>query len=421
MARIAFIDGLVQPRVGSGLVAVHELQVDNVIPASCGSPVFTAGPAGFSGRLTPAACLADNSAPVAAGANTIVTAAGLATLEVFAEPSAGWSGTVAPAAQLQTSDGVNLSSVSMSGTTIAAVGQGEGVKAVYIFTEPAGGWSGVIHETARITFPDFLRAATLSGTTLVALGAGDLIDPHENVVRTPVFVLRRPAAGWQTLSASQARAFVQTGPGQDPDFGLDPASLLGRTTAFTNSMVCGEVGAPPCVTTIWAVNGLTSAVAAPKQLPVSPSSGEIDADGTPLASDGTTLALGADGVRLSTIAHTTPARVSDATLTGLTGPKPRPALRLTVIAGKGAAALASVRVLVPAQLGGADHAQTIAIKPSKRTATVTLRRLHPTTALRRGVGRIAAHGGHTTVTLPVELVDNTNHSSDSQVTLTITR
>jgi hypothetical protein len=54
-------------------------------------------------------------------------------------------------------------------------------------------------------------------------------------------------------------------------------------------------------------------------------------------------------------------------------------------------------------------------------ATVTLRRLHPSAALRRAVGRIAAHGGQTTMTVPVELVDTANHSSESQVLLTITR
>jgi hypothetical protein len=52
---------------------------------------------------------------------------------------------------------------------------------------------------------------------------------------------------------------------------------------------------------------------------------------------------------------------------------------------------------------------------------VTLRRLHPSAALRRTVRRIAAHGGRTTLTVPVELVDPANHSSESQVTLTLTR
>jgi hypothetical protein len=52
---------------------------------------------------------------------------------------------------------------------------------------------------------------------------------------------------------------------------------------------------------------------------------------------------------------------------------------------------------------------------------VTLRQLHLTVALRRAVSRIAAHGGRATVTATVELIDTAGHSSDSQVTLTITR
>jgi hypothetical protein len=171
---------------------------------------------------------------------------------------------------------------------------GQNTTTVYIFTEPAGGWSGVIHETARLPISG-VRAATLSGKTLVALGAGNVIDSHELVVRAPVFVLRRPAAGWQALTAPQPRAFVMMS-GQDENFGLEPASLLGGTTAFTNIRGCADEGYPPCLSTIWAINGLSSSVAAPKQLPVNASSDEIaDADGSALASDGTALALGADG------------------------------------------------------------------------------------------------------------------------------
>jgi hypothetical protein len=65
--------------------------------------------------------------------------------------------------------------------------------------------------------------------------------------------------------------------------------------------------------------------------------------------------------------------------------------------------------------------RAIALKPSKRMAIVTLRQLHLTAAVRRAVRRIAASGGRTTVTVPVELIDTANHSSESRVTLTITR
>jgi hypothetical protein len=105
--------------VGSGVVAVRgEDPGGSMSPSGvCGIPVFTAGPGGFTGTLTPAACLdlpLDGGAPVAASTNAIVAQTGVSALEVFAEPVGGWSGTVAPAAQLQASDGADLTSVSMS-------------------------------------------------------------------------------------------------------------------------------------------------------------------------------------------------------------------------------------------------------------------------------------------------------------------
>jgi hypothetical protein len=405
--------------VSRGLVAVN-VDPDGSTPTSgaCSTPVFAAGPGGFTGTLTPVACLPPNSAPVAAGSNAIVARSPGSAPEVFAEPAGGWSGTVAPAAQLQASDGAGLGSVSMSQTTIAAAG----TNAVYLFTEPHGGWSGVIHETARIAVPG-VRSVTLSGKTLVAVGEENVIDSFNLVARAPVFMLHEQAAGWQAVRSPQPRAFVQTAPGQDAtDYGLSPASELGATTAFTNIRTCSDEGNPPCPATIWAINGLTSTVDAPPQLPVNASSQEIpDADGTPIASDGSTLALGADGVRLYTIAHAAPARVTRATLTGLTGATPHPALGLSVAAGKGAPALTSLRVLVARGLGGSGRPRTIAFTPSKRTATVKLRRLHPSAALRRSIRRIIAHGGRTTMIVPVELIDTASHSSESQVTLTITR
>jgi hypothetical protein len=47
--------------------------------------------------------------------------------------------------------------------------------------------------------------------------------------------------------------------------------------------------------------------------------------------------------------------------------------------------------------------------------------LHPNAALRRTISRIAAHGGRATLTAAVQLIDTAGHTSQSQVTLTITR
>jgi hypothetical protein len=151
----------------------------------------------------------DRSRPVTGGTDAIVARSPGSVPDVFAEPVGGWSGAVAPAAQLQASDGDGLGSLSISGTTIAAAG----TNAVYIFTEPHVGWSGVIPDTARIAVPG-VQSVTLSGKTLVAVGEENVIDSFNLIARAPVFVLHQPAAGWQALASPHPRAFVQTAPGE---------------------------------------------------------------------------------------------------------------------------------------------------------------------------------------------------------------
>jgi hypothetical protein len=426
--------------VGHGVIALSGFDPEHLPaqPGECYAPVFTAGPAGFSGAMTPAACLdlaPDSLAPVAAGTNTIV-AFTQTELQVFAEPTGGWSGPVAPAAQLQASDGSSLGAVSMSGTTVAAAGP----HAVYLFTEPAGGWSGVIHESARIPLAG-AESLSLSGQTLTAVGGG-------TNGRAPVYVLHQPAAGWQAVGRPQPRAFVQAEVADANTIAsLTPVSVADGTVAFSGILSLQHLLPHPsdfcqdgqeCLT-LWAMEGLSSTATAPRQLPVSAAenvnfiplaNGDVDGgDVTPIATEGSTLVL-ADtrllpgnkwGTALFSIAHTRPARVTRATLTGLTGSQLKPALRLTVAAGTGSPALRSLRVLVPASLGGSGTPRTIKLRKPRRAATITLRQLRLTAVLRRTVGRIAAHGGRTTLTLPVQLIDTAGHSSQSQLTLTITR
>jgi hypothetical protein len=416
--------------VGRDLIAVGE---GNEIDGTSDVAVFTPGPTGFTGGSAPAAHLeASGAGPVAASSSTVLTGSGgifgsESALQVFTEPAGGWSGTVAPAAQLQPSDAAPLGYASMSGDTVAAVGfkrvNSTDRTAVYIFTEPAGGWSGVIHETARIPLAD-IESLTLSGRTLVAIGGGET-KASDVVARAPVFVLRRPAGGWAALTRSQPSAFVR-----EQDFpanaiaGLGPVSVTGGTVAFTGtgSGCAGTDGNGICPAKIWAIGGLSSSTTTAKQLPVAASAQLPNTFGFPIAVDGSTLALSAErGLQLYSITRAAPARVTRATLTGLIGPKPSPELQLSVAAGGGSPALRSLRVLIPASLGDRDTSRTITLPKPRRVATVTLRRLAPSAALRRTVSRIAAHGGRTTLTIAVQLIDAAGHSSQSQLTLTLTR
>ena len=419
------------PAISRDLIAVGE---GNQIDGTSDVVVFTPGPAGFTGASAPAAHLeAPDSNPIAVSSSTVLTGFGgifgsESALQVFTEPAGGWSGTVAPAAQLQASDGAPLGYASMSGNTVAAVGiqsvNTNNRTAVYIFTEPAGGWSGVIHETARIPLAD-IESLTLSGHTLVAIGGGET-KALDVVARAPVFVLRRPPGGWGALKPPQPSAFVR-----EQDYpvnsiaGLGPVSVTGGTVVLTGtgSGCAGTDGNGICPARIWAIGGLSSSTTAAKALPVAASAQLPNTFGYPIAVDGSTLALSDErGVQLYTITRATPARlVRRATLTGLTGAQPSPVLRLSVAAGNGSAALKSLRMLVPASLGGSGTPRTIKLSKPSRAVTVTLRQLHPNAALRRTVSRIAAHGGRATLTAAVQLIDTAGHSSQSQLTLTITR
>ena len=335
--------------------------------------VFAAGASGFSGSLAPSACLADPAADVrvdAAGSDAVVTPGiSYSSLEVFPEPAGGWAGTVGPAAQLQTSDGAYFHSVVMSGTTVAAVGTSAGRKpAVYVFTEPASGWSGVIHETARI--PLDVVSLQLSGQTIVAYGAGKPNAANGYVERAPVWVLRRPAGGWAATRPPHPSGYI-VATDDDEDAGLEPGAFAGGTVVFSNVTDCDQSQYAPCLSTVHALDGLGSPSDATAQLPIGASLSLRDSDGTPIASDGSTLALGADGIDLYTIAHPAPARVTRTSLTGLAGPHPR--LELSVVNETRSSPLTSLRILLPAQLGGHGRARTIAFRPARRSATVILR------------------------------------------------
>jgi hypothetical protein len=141
---------------------------------------------------------------------------GPSRLDVFVEPVGGWAGAVQPSAELSASDGANLDSVSISGSTVAAVGldPATGLGTIYVFTEPLGGWSGTLREVAKLTGPAGVSISdvAVSGRSIVAA-----------IKSNRALIFSEPAGGW----AGNLRP-VATLVGQN-DRPLSPVAIDGRT------------------------------------------------------------------------------------------------------------------------------------------------------------------------------------------------
>jgi hypothetical protein len=391
-----------------------------------------------------------------ADGDTVITGTGHGPAHVFTEPAGGWSGTVQPVAELSPSDGAQLTSVSMSGDTIMAIGLVHplGPSAIYVFTEPAGGWSGTVRQTARI--PIAASSLTLSGKTLAAIGAGRSLPGRgggRQLPQFPLYVLHRPAGGWSNQPAPKPRAFIQSS--------LAPESLdttLGAPLIAGSSIVVadtyggiGDHGNCPCSSGIWAIDSSSPTILAPASLrtPLLPSTSVAGTLSSAAATDGQVIAIGAaDGIHLSTPAPPKPIKLAHAKLTGLTSAKPRLSLRFA--ASPGAPAIASIRVAPPRGLYvSSQHAarrrgilasggplkvnsgrgfpnlgfQTIFLTPTRRTTTLTIGAgaLQERPALRRALARVLNHGGHRTVVFTIRTEDTAGRSSQYQLTFTIKR
>ena len=83
---------------------------------------------------------------------------------VFQAPAGGWSGTMTQSARLAPPSGTGIDelggSVAVSGNTVAVgapletVGPNSGQGAVFVYNEPAAGWSGVLAPAAELTASD---------------------------------------------------------------------------------------------------------------------------------------------------------------------------------------------------------------------------------------------------------------------------
>ncbi len=141
--------------------------------------------------------------------NTIVAAAST-SIDVYIQPTSGWSTLAVPAARLSTTDGGALTAVAITGNTVVAGStQVGGIGAVYVFVQPAGGWKNMT-QTAKLTASDGLTgdlvgiSVAISGNTIAAgalqnnsvgIVAGQ--EPHGSGA---VYVFSKPATGWKDMT-----------------------------------------------------------------------------------------------------------------------------------------------------------------------------------------------------------------------------
>ncbi len=161
--------------------------------------VFQAPAGGWSGTMTQSARLAPPSGTgidelggsVAVSGSTVAVGAPLETVGpnsgqgavfVYNEPAAGWSGVLAPAAELTASDGTgdnSFGTVAVSGSTIAVLESSRNPgssSSVLLFSEPASGWSGHLTESSELVasneaVTDAFGSGVALSCTAVVVGA----------------------------------------------------------------------------------------------------------------------------------------------------------------------------------------------------------------------------------------------------------
>ncbi|MGP8204686.1 MAG: hypothetical protein ACLQVK_01295, partial [Acidimicrobiales bacterium] len=125
---------------------------------------------------------------------------------VFQEPAGGWSGTITQSAGLTPPSGAEIDelggSVAVSGNTVAVgapletVGPNAGQGAVFVYNEPAAGWSGVLAPAAELTASDgtgdnSFGTVAVSGSTIAVLESSR--NPGSS---SSVLLFSEPASGW---------------------------------------------------------------------------------------------------------------------------------------------------------------------------------------------------------------------------------
>jgi hypothetical protein len=185
--------------------------------------VFTEPTRGWSSEsqaatLTDPAAVHGPFAPSISGTTVIANGAaatGPGFDDVFVEPPGGWSGTVQPAARLVAPSGENLGDGVISGNTIVALARGpQGTASfLYVFVQPRGGWSGTVGPAATLTdsagLDLYAPPVILGGTVFAGAESGPSLGG--NVATTRVDVFREPTGGWSGTVQQSAALVNKTG------------------------------------------------------------------------------------------------------------------------------------------------------------------------------------------------------------------
>jgi len=217
---------------------------------------------------------------------------------VFVKPAAGWESTSAYAARLTASDSAAGDqfggSVAISGDTVvvgarqAKIGAKPGQGAVYVYVKPASGWTSTSAFDAKLTSSDgaasdsFGLSVAIEDDTIVAgaPGAGDF--------RGATYVFAKPVSGWSSTSAFSARLTASDGASGD-DLGVSVA-ISGDTIVAGTPGSNGQTGA--AYVFVEPNQGWATTSAFTAKL-TAPDSGNGDEFGAAVAISGNTIAAGA--------------------------------------------------------------------------------------------------------------------------------
>jgi hypothetical protein len=275
---------LVDPALSGTAATVGALAVSpSTIVAEYGlddDEVYAEPAGGWSGEITPAASLSDSSAATLPGAvqmgrasvsgGAIAIEATPATtaplggpqnlpwIDVFAEPSDGWTGDLTETARLQDSDGRVLDLLGQQGSVVIADASNEQGSRVDVFAEPAGGWSGTVYQSATLQTDAAPTGSAPATASVIDDGAQLFAEPPQGWQGAikPVADLQ-PLAGVDDQATLVDGTALITGCGastpdqdcQDKGYLFEPpggvwSGVVAARPAFTSSLIGLDVGVP---------------------------------------------------------------------------------------------------------------------------------------------------------------------------------
>jgi hypothetical protein len=200
----------------------------------------------WSGNVIPAARLVDDTGQAVSGGvidGDTVAAFSSAhdAVDIFREPTGGWTGTVVPAAHLALPSGVTaLSDLAFSDGAVFVPTQ----RVTYVFQEPIGGWAGTVSPSAAL---DATGDVSANGSTALVdgllfnqppAGWSGRLTPDGAVAPRPV----DPAGGFPYSREVLSGGYAVTARLHDPDGGCDDNHVCRVTMRAASEPASGWSG-----------------------------------------------------------------------------------------------------------------------------------------------------------------------------------